>query len=50
MNFEGTDANGNAQFTINTIQGESTYPTDVTVPNFSLSQTWSAQFGIKYIF
>ncbi len=50
MNFEGTDANGNAQFTINSIQGESTYPTDVTVPNFDLSQTWSAQFGVKYIF
>lgn len=50
MNFEGTDANGNAQFTINPIQGESTYPTDVTIPNFDLSQTWSAQFGVKYIF
>ncbi|HET8860078.1 TonB-dependent receptor [Marivirga sp.] len=50
MNFEGTDANGNAQFTINPIQGESTFPTDVTVPNFDLSQTWSAQFGVKYIF
>lgn len=50
MNFEGTDENGNAQFTINPIQGESTFPTDVTVPNFNLGQTWSAQFGVKYIF
>ncbi len=50
MNFEGTDANGNAQFTINTIQGESDYPTDVTVSSFNLGQTWSAQFGLKYIF
>lgn len=50
MNFEGTDADGNARFTINPIQGESDFPTDVTVPNFSLSQTWSAQFGVKYIF
>ncbi len=50
MNFEGTDASGNAEFTINTIQGESVYPTDVTVANFDLGQTWSAQFGVKYIF
>jgi hypothetical protein len=50
MNFEGTDANGNAQFTINTIQGEDIYPTEVTIPNFDLSQTWRAQFGVRYIF
>jgi len=50
MNFEGTDGAGNATFTINSIQGESDFPTDVTIPNFNLGQTWSAQFGIKYIF
>ncbi len=50
MNFEGADGSGNARFTINPIQGESVFPTDITVPNFDLSQTWSAQFGVKYIF
>jgi len=50
MNFEGVDANGNAQFTINPIQGESDFPTDVTVSDFDLDQTWRAQFGLKYIF
>jgi len=50
LNFEGVDENGNAQFTINPVQGESDYPTEISVPNFNLGQTWSAQFGVKYIF
>jgi hypothetical protein len=51
MNYAGPDANGNARFTINAIQGlAGVYPTQSVQSIIALSQTWSAQVGVRYIF
>ncbi|WP_114747659.1 TonB-dependent receptor [Pleomorphovibrio marinus] len=51
MNFVGADANGNGQFTLNSIQGQAgVYPTSVTQSIINLGQTWNAQVGLRYIF
>ena len=51
MNYAGADANGNARFTINAIQGQAgVYPTQTVQSIIALSQTWSAQVGVRYIF
>ena len=50
MNFEGVDGSGNGMFTINNIPGTSDFPTTTYRPIFALSQTWSAQIGIRLSF
>ncbi len=50
MNFEGIDANGNGMFTINNIPGTSDFPTTTYRPVYSLSETWSAQIGLRLSF
>ncbi len=50
LNFTGTDAQGNAQFVLNTIPGTSEFATESFRPVFALSQTWSAQIGVRYLF
>ncbi len=50
MNFEGIDANGNPRFTINTVSGTTEYPTESYRNIIDISQTWSAQIGIRYLF
>ena len=50
MNFQGVDAGGNARFTINTIPGTSEFPTTTYRPIYGLSQTWSAQIGLRLSF
>ncbi|MCH7411064.1 carboxypeptidase regulatory-like domain-containing protein [Belliella sp. DSM 111904] len=51
MNYQGTDANGNAMFTINAQPGQANvYPSTTTQSLIALSQTWSAQVGVRYIF
>ncbi|MEX2513498.1 MAG: carboxypeptidase regulatory-like domain-containing protein [Cyclobacteriaceae bacterium] len=51
LNFNGVDGNGNAQFTINSIQGQAgVYPTQISQSLFNLNQTWNAQVGLRYIF
>ncbi|MGF1635766.1 MAG: carboxypeptidase regulatory-like domain-containing protein [Cyclobacteriaceae bacterium] len=50
MNYTGADGQGNARFTINTIQGTTDFPVSVSQPIIDLAETWSAQVGIRYIF
>ncbi|UJP65828.1 TonB-dependent receptor [Mongoliitalea daihaiensis] len=51
MNYAGPDSQGNARFTINSIQGQPTeFPSTTTQSIIALSQTWSAQVGVRYIF
>lgn len=50
MQYRGRDANGNAQFTANFQAGVGAFPQESFRPNFDLSQTWSGQVGIRYIF
>ncbi len=50
MNFQGVDANGNGMFTINTIPGTDEFPSTTYRPIYALSQTWSAQIGLRLSF
>lgn len=50
MNFEGLDGSGNGQFTINTVPGTGEFPTTTYRPVIGLSQTWSAQIGLRLSF
>lgn len=50
MQYRGRDANGNAQFTATFQPGTSNFPQESYLPIFNLSQTWSAQVGVRYIF
>ncbi|TVR72264.1 MAG: cell envelope biogenesis protein OmpA [Marinilabiliales bacterium] len=50
MNFQGVDASGNGIFTINTIPGTDEFPTTTYRPIYALSQTWSAQIGLRLSF
>jgi hypothetical protein len=51
MNYAGADANGNARFTVNSIQGQGgVYPTNTVQSLIALSQTWNAQVGVRYVF
>ncbi|MCC5920716.1 MAG: carboxypeptidase regulatory-like domain-containing protein [Cyclobacteriaceae bacterium] len=51
LNFEGTDANGRAQFTLNTIAGEAgVFPVETAIPLFTLGQAWRGQTTVRYIF
>ncbi len=50
LNLSGVDADGNASFTLNTIPGTSNFPAESYRPVISLTETWSAQLGIRYIF
>ncbi len=50
LSFRGIDGSNNAQFTLNTISGTSDYPTESFRDIVAVSQTWSAQFGVRYIF
>ncbi len=50
MNFQGVDASGNGMFTINTISGTDEFPATTYRPIFALSQTWSAQIGLRLSF
>ena len=45
MQYRGVDAQGNAQFTVNVNDGAETFR-----ENINISNTWSAQFGIRYLF
>ena len=51
MNFEGIDpGTGNANFTLNYVSGTSDFPTTSYKQIFDISQTWSAQIGIRFNF
>ena len=50
MAFRGIDGNNNAQFSLNTIPGTSEFPSESFRDIIAISQTWSAQFGVRYIF
>lgn len=50
MNFEGIDGNGNGMFTINNVSGTSDFPVTTYRPIIALSQTWSAQIGLRLSF
>ena len=50
ISFRGIDDGGNGMFTINTIPGTSDFPATTYRPIFALSQTWSAQIGIRLSF
>jgi hypothetical protein len=50
MNFEGIDTNGNPRFTVNTMSGTTEFPTESYRNIIDISQTWSAQIGIRYLF
>ncbi len=50
LNFAGADENGNATFTLNNAPGSDSPPTESFRRNISIANTWSAQFGVRYIF
>jgi len=50
ISFRGIDAGGNGMFTINNVPGTSDFPATTYRPIFALSQTWSAQIGIRLSF
>ena len=50
MNFEGIDANGNAQFTLNSVSGTDEFPEVSYRKLIDITQTWSAQIGLRYLF
>jgi hypothetical protein len=45
VRYRGVDAQGNAQFTVNVNDGVESFR-----QNINISNTWSAQFGIRYLF
>jgi hypothetical protein len=50
MQYRGPDGNGNATFTVNNASGSDTPPTESFRKVIDISNTWRAQFGIRYIF
>jgi len=50
LNFAGIDNQGNPRFTLNRIPGSTEYPTQSYKNIVDISQTWSAQIGIRYLF
>jgi hypothetical protein len=50
MQYQGPDGNGNATFTVNNASGSDTPPTESFRKVIDISNTWRAQFGIRYIF
>lgn len=50
LQYRGVDANGAPQFTANFIAGTTEFPETSDRPIFDISQVWSAQIGLRYIF
>ena len=50
MQYRGMDAQGNAQFTVNNAPGSTAPPTESFRQNININNTWSAQFGVRYMF
>lgn len=50
LNFAGLDANNNPRFTLNTVPGTTDYPETSFRSVIALTETWSAQVGVRYIF
>jgi hypothetical protein len=50
MQYRGVDAQGNATFTVNNAPGSSAPATESFRDNININNTWSAQFGIRYLF
>jgi hypothetical protein len=50
LQYRGSDANGNATFTVNNASGTDAPPTESFRKNININNTWSAQVGIRYLF
>ncbi len=50
LNFKGIDSSGNPTFILNKVAGTNNFPTDSYRNIVDISQTWSAQIGIRYLF
>lgn len=50
MQYRGADGSGNATFTVNNASGSDAPPTESFRQNINISNTWSAQLGIRYMF
>jgi hypothetical protein len=50
MQYRGRDGEGNAEFTANLQPGTQNFPRESFRSIFDITQTWSAQIGIRYIF
>jgi hypothetical protein len=50
LQYRGMDGNGNAQFSVNNAPGSTTIAEDSYRNVVSVSNTWSAQVGVRYLF
>jgi hypothetical protein len=50
LQYRGVDAQGRPQFTMNYVSGTSDFPEESYRPVLNLSQVWSAQVGIRFLF